>query len=111
LTQKSENPNVIESYSEIKDASTSNYTQHYTISRLNGFEIGAIPLRFTGDDQSSIHLRTFLSLFRSKMDPRLFDKLSAAQVADQYVSFTTLRDAGFSVNYDPKHDLLILEVQ
>jgi hypothetical protein len=110
----SDNPNeaiITDSLSAHRGESASDYTQHYTLSRLNGFEIGAVPLRFTGDDRSSIHLRTFLSLFRSIMNPQIFEKLSAAQVADQYVSFTTLRDAGFSVSYDPKRELLILEVQ
>jgi hypothetical protein len=110
LTRQNLNSNI-NSLSAYEAINSEKYTQHYTLSQLNGFEIGAVPLRFTGDDRSSIHLMTFLSLFRSKMDPRIYEKLSAARAAGQYVSFTTLRDAGFSVSYDPKHDLLILEVR
>lgn len=75
------------------------FSQHYPVIMANGVEIGAISVRVDANG-SSLHLKSFLSLFQSKMDPDLYTKLASAPASDSYVSLTTLADAGINLDYN-----------
>lgn len=83
------------------------FQQHYAMISLNGQGFAAIPLR-ASSDQVSLHLGTFLSLFKSSMAAEQYARLSSAQAADQYIRLETMRAAGIDITYDAKRDVLNL---
>lgn len=85
------------------------FVQSYPVTVLDGVEIGAIPMRISADNVISIYLGSFLSLFQTRMDPDIYQRLSSARAADQYISLDVLRSYGLNMTYDSKHERLILD--
>ena len=68
-------------------------------------------MRMSPDNVISIYLGSFLSLFKSRMDPVTFQRLSSAKAADQYVTLEVLRDFGLDMEYDSKRERLMLQIR
>ena len=75
---------------------------------LFGEVVGKVPLRVGGANLISVRLGDLLGLVRGRMDPAAFERLSGSRQAEDYVSFSTLRDAGIDLQYDAAKDRLIL---
>ena len=92
------------------EATVGQYTQLYMPTFLSGREVGSVPLRIGSNKQVSLHLGSFLSLFRGKMDAEQFNRLSGSASAQGYVTLETMKAAGFSLYYDLMRERLILDV-
>lgn len=75
---------------------------------LFGEELGTVPLRIGSTNLVSVRLADLLALVAERMDPAAYARLSGSRSAEEYVSFSTLRDAGIDLRYDAAHDRLIL---
>ena len=91
--------------------SSGQFVESYPVIVLNGSEVGAVPMRMSSDNVISIYLGSFLSLFKSRMDPATFQRLSSAKAADQYVALQVLRDFGLDMEYDSKRERLMLQIR
>lgn len=68
--------------------------------RLNGEDVGSIPLRVTRDDRLWVRLGDLLTLIRSQMNPEEFERLSASSASSEYMDFEAVRRAGIALQYD-----------
>ena len=75
---------------------------------LYGEVLGTVPVRVGQTDLISVRLGDLLALVQDRMAPEAYARLGAARVVNDYVSFSTLRDAGIEVRYDAANDRLIL---
>lgn len=75
---------------------------------LFGEELGTVPLRIGSTNLVSVRLGDLLALVAGRMDPAAHDRLAGSRNAEEYVSFSALRDAGIDVRYDAANDRLIL---
>jgi hypothetical protein len=75
---------------------------------LFGEVVGKVPLRVAGANLVSVRLGDLLELVRGRMDPAAFARLSGSRQTQEYVGFSTLRDAGIDLRYDAARDRLIL---
>lgn len=71
-------------------------------------ELGTVPLRIGSTNLVSVRLGDLLALVADRMDPAAHSRLVGSRQADEYVSFSTLRDAGIDLRYDAANDRLIL---
>lgn len=75
---------------------------------LFGEELGTVPLRIGSTNLVSVRLGDLLVLVAGRMDPTAHARLAGSRNADEYVSFSALRDAGIDLRYDAANDRLIL---
>ena len=76
--------------------------------QANGLALGNVDLRISGNSMIEVRLGSILSLLQDQMEPALFARLSAADNASTYVTFSDLRAAGIRINFDPVRDLLTM---
>ena len=75
---------------------------------LHGEVLGSVPVRVGQTDLVSVRLGDLLALVQDHLATEAYARLSTARVVNDYVSFSTLRDAGIEVRYDAANDRLIL---
>lgn len=83
---------------------------HVTGVTLGGHSAGTIDVRIGADMKPSVKVGDLLALVASQMDPDTVARLSVASGASEYVSFTTLRAAGFDVSYSAGSDSISIDV-
>ena len=91
------------------NAETPAFSQSFPMIEVAGDKLGAITMRDFGANRQAVHLGTLLSLFRLKMHPAEFARLSASPAAAQYITLEALGQAGFAVDYDARRGILHLD--
>lgn len=69
---------------------------------------GLVPVRISPDQNISLKLKDLLSLFEGDMEADHFSQLAASSAADEYVTFSQLRNAGIDLRYDAARDRITL---
>ena len=77
-------------------------------ARIGEVELGTLPLKIGAGDDVSVRLGDLLAKVQSRMDPAVYDRLSASSSASEFVTFSALREAGIDVRYDSANDQIIL---
>lgn len=101
-------PQALAPFAAVKTAAE--YSQFYLPTFLGGREVGSVPLRISQDKQVTVHLGSFLSLFRGSMDAQHFEHLRRSASAQEYVTLETMKAAGFNLYYDIMNKRLILGI-
>ena len=94
--------------SEKRDYVSGSYIFHVANMRINGVVSGSAPIRIGQDEKPHIQVKDLLISVRDIMDSAILSKFSASDSAAEYVSFSTLREMGINVSYDPASDELRL---
>ncbi|MBS0474842.1 MAG: hypothetical protein JSR28_06805, partial [Proteobacteria bacterium] len=63
------------------------------------------------DMKPSIKVADLLGLVSAQMDPDALARFSMASSAGEYVSFATLRNAGFDISYNAGTDSIAISAQ
>jgi len=74
---------------------------------VNNASVGKVSLLIRDGENISIRLADLLAAVQPAIDPALYQKLSASQAAQSYMTFNELREAGISVRFND-NDRLIL---
>jgi hypothetical protein len=77
---------------------------------VNGASVGKVSLLIRDGENISIRLADLLSAVQPAIDPVLYQKLSASQSAQSYMTFNELREAGIAVRFND-NDRLILGIK
>lgn len=77
---------------------------HRVSLSIGGFDAKTVDVRIGSDMKPSIKVGDLLGLVADRMDPESVARFSAATAAGEYVSFATLRAAGFDVSYNAGAD-------
>ena len=91
-----------------KDYISGSYIFHVVNMRVNGVISGFIPIRIGQDEKPHIQVKDLLMSVRDTMDAAVLSRFSTSASAAEYVSFSTLREMGIAVSYDPASDELRL---
>lgn len=81
---------------------------HQTTVSVAGKTSEGITVRIGPDMKPSIKVGDLVDLVSSQMDPDSVARFSMASSANEYVSFATLRSAGFEVKYDAANDSIAI---
>lgn len=76
-------------------------------AKVNGVPAGQVPLLIADGENFSVRLADVLSAIEPAMDKSMYDRLSASQSADDYVTFNVLRQAGIAVGFDANDQLIL----
>jgi len=87
-----------------------NTVYHDASVRIAGQEAGGISVRIGPDMQPSVKVGDLLGLVSTQMEPDELARFSAATSAGEYVSFSMLRSAGFSVDYNAAADSIAINL-
>ncbi|WP_296677988.1 hypothetical protein [Novosphingobium sp.] len=71
---------------------------------------GEITVRIGPDAKPSVKVADLLGLVSGRLDPDTMARFSLASSAGEYVSFATLRSAGFDVSYNAAYDSIAIGV-
>jgi hypothetical protein len=77
---------------------------------VNGASVGKVSLLIRDGENISIRLADLLAAVQPAIDPGLYQKLSASQAAQSYMTFNELREAGIAVRFND-NDKLILGIK
>ncbi|MBV1686510.1 hypothetical protein KRR38_02205 [Novosphingobium sp. G106] len=77
---------------------------------VNGTSVGKVSLLIRDGENISIRLADLLAAVQPSLDPVLYQKLSASQAAQSYMTFNELREAGIAVRFND-NDRLILGIK
>lgn len=77
------------------------------VARVNGAAAGRVGLLIQDEENISVRLADLLAVLRTRIEPRLYDRLSNAPAAQSYVTFNDLRTAGIAIRFDDRDRLLI----
>lgn len=83
---------------------------HEATVRIAGQDSGGIAVRIGPDMKPSVKLGDLLGLVSAQMNPDDLARFSAAASAGDYVSFATLRSAGFTVDYNAAADTIAISL-
>ncbi|MDE2437251.1 MAG: hypothetical protein KGM49_13430 [Sphingomonadales bacterium] len=83
---------------------------HQTSILVAGHPGGDIAVRIGSDMKPSVKVADLIGLVSAQMDPDSVARFSLASSAGEYVSFATLRSAGFEVSYNAAADSIAIGV-
>ncbi|MFM5885852.1 MAG: hypothetical protein ACKOQ3_11125 [Novosphingobium sp.] len=81
---------------------------HQTPIMVGGKASGDIAVRIGPDMKPSVKVADLLGLVSAQMDPDALARFTQAGSASEYVSFATLRSAGFEVSYNAAADSIAI---
>ncbi|MDE2412618.1 MAG: hypothetical protein KGM18_12680 [Sphingomonadales bacterium] len=84
---------------------------HQSAISVAGHSAGSIAVRVGPDMKPSIKVADLLGLVSAQMDPDALARFSMASSAGEYVSFATLRNAGFNISYNAGTDSIAISAQ
>jgi hypothetical protein len=74
---------------------------------VNGSSAGRVALLIRDGENISVRLADLLAAVQPTIDPGLYEKLSASQAAQSYMTFNELREAGIAVRFNDKDQLIL----
>lgn len=83
---------------------------HHAAVSVGGQAGGDIAVRIGPDMKPSVKVADLLGLVSAQMDPDSLARFTQAGSAGEYVSFATLRSAGFDVSYNAAADSIAISV-
>lgn len=69
-------------------------------ARIDGASVGRVSLLIKDHSNISVRLGDLLSVLKARIDPALYERLSASDAANTYITFNELREEGIAVGFD-----------